>query len=153
VAILRVGSTIPSHLTPGTSLFTKQNTRLGEMVGNLEIPNPTPATWPRPARRSASGTIGTAATRLDKGDRKMATYHIDSEKLEAVANAYAEFEPNASTPDIEAYICADWNEGQEHQDWIQRSRTGSPPEYSRTTNQPSSPNSPLLWGCIRCPGG
>jgi len=48
----------------------------------------------------------------------MATYHIDSEKLEAVANAYAEFEPNASTPDIEAYICADWNEGQEHQDWI-----------------------------------
>ena len=45
-------------------------------------------------------------------------YTIDREKLEAVVNVYSESEPNVSTADVEAYICGDWPEGQEHQDWI-----------------------------------
>jgi len=45
-------------------------------------------------------------------------YHIDPERLEAIVNAYAEFEPNVETATVEAYLLYDWSEGQEHQDWL-----------------------------------
>jgi len=45
-------------------------------------------------------------------------YHIDAERLESIVNAYAEYEPNVSTADVEATLLYDWPEGQEHQDWL-----------------------------------
>jgi hypothetical protein len=46
-------------------------------------------------------------------------YQIDDEKLEAVADIVNRETDPAATPDlIRSHICADWSEGQEHQDWI-----------------------------------
>ena len=49
----------------------------------------------------------------------MATYHIDSEKLERVTEIVnRETDPAATSDLIESEICADWNEGDEHQAWV-----------------------------------
>ena len=46
-------------------------------------------------------------------------YTIDSDKLTAVTGIInAETDPAATEDLIEAEICADWNEGDEHQEWI-----------------------------------
>ncbi len=49
----------------------------------------------------------------------MSTYHIDSEKLAQVTEIInRETDPAATEHLIETEICADWNEGDEHQEWI-----------------------------------
>jgi len=49
----------------------------------------------------------------------MATYHIDGEKLRRVIDIYTDqYEPKATDEDVRAFVLADWNEGQEHQDWL-----------------------------------
>jgi len=47
------------------------------------------------------------------------TYTIDDEKLDQVTEIVNRDTDPAATPDlIRSQICADWPEGQEHQDWI-----------------------------------
>ena len=47
------------------------------------------------------------------------SYTIDSDKLTAVTEIVnAETDPAATEASIELEICADWNEGADHQDWI-----------------------------------
>ena len=49
----------------------------------------------------------------------MNTYTIDAEKLAEVTRIFnAETDPKATADIVEAEICADWNEGAEHQAWI-----------------------------------
>ena len=49
----------------------------------------------------------------------MTNYRIDSEKLEQVtAIVNTETDPKVTETEIEAEICADWNEGDEHQEWV-----------------------------------
>lgn len=51
------------------------------------------------------------------GGREM--FRIDRDKLaEVVALFNAQVDPRAEDHIIRAEICADWNEGDEHQDWI-----------------------------------
>jgi hypothetical protein len=46
-------------------------------------------------------------------------YTIDSDKLRKVVDIVNdEIDPAATSEIVETEICADWNEGQEHQDWI-----------------------------------
>ena len=46
-------------------------------------------------------------------------YKIDSDKLEKVVEIFnRETDPAATDDLIEAEICADWNEGDNHQNWI-----------------------------------
>lgn len=46
-------------------------------------------------------------------------YKIDSDKLEKITELFNEqVDPKATEQLVEAEICADWHEGQEHQDWI-----------------------------------
>lgn len=46
-------------------------------------------------------------------------FHINAEKLTEVTKIVnAETDPKATESLIETEICADWNEGQAHQDWI-----------------------------------
>lgn len=46
-------------------------------------------------------------------------YTIDSEKLEEVTRIFNnETDPAATEELVESEICADWNEGDEHQAWI-----------------------------------
>jgi len=46
-------------------------------------------------------------------------FHIDSDKLARVTEIVnRDTDPRVTEDEIEAEICADWNEGQEHQDWI-----------------------------------
>ena len=46
-------------------------------------------------------------------------YKIDSDKLDRVIALFNDQVDPAATDDlIEAEICADWNEGEEHQAWI-----------------------------------
>ena len=47
------------------------------------------------------------------------TYKISSEKLEAVVKLFNEqVDPKATDELVRSEICADWNEGDEHQEWI-----------------------------------
>ncbi|MCP4567944.1 MAG: hypothetical protein GY841_10230 [FCB group bacterium] len=47
-------------------------------------------------------------------------YHIDAEKLEQVTDIVNnETDPAATAELVKAEICADWNEGDEHQAWIE----------------------------------
>lgn len=49
----------------------------------------------------------------------MKYYTIDSEKLDKVTSLFNDqVDPQATSDLVESEICADWNEGQEHQDWI-----------------------------------
>ena len=49
----------------------------------------------------------------------MSDYHIDREKLAKVVEIFNnETDPAATDDLIETEICADWNEGDEHQAWI-----------------------------------
>ena len=49
----------------------------------------------------------------------MATYQIDSAKLAQVTEIVnRETDPAATEHLVESEICADWNEGDEHQNWI-----------------------------------
>lgn len=49
----------------------------------------------------------------------MKKYTISSDKLDEVAEIFnRETDPKATTDLIETEICADWNEGKEHQDWV-----------------------------------
>ena len=53
-----------------------------------------------------------------KGEAAM-DYRIDREKLEVVtALLNQQVDPRAEEHVVEATICGDWHEGQEHQDWI-----------------------------------
>jgi len=53
-------------------------------------------------------------------------FTIDSDKLSQVTNLFNEqVDPAATESLIRTEICADWNEGTEHQDWID---TASPQE-------------------------
>ena len=46
-------------------------------------------------------------------------FKIDREKLEAVTRIMNnETDPAVTEEIVEAEICADWNEGEEHQEWI-----------------------------------
>jgi hypothetical protein len=46
-------------------------------------------------------------------------FYISAEKLaEVVCIFNAETDPSATDELVEAEICADWNEGDEHQEWI-----------------------------------
>jgi hypothetical protein len=46
-------------------------------------------------------------------------YTIDREKLEEVVTIFnRETDPAATDELVEREICADWNEGEEHQEWI-----------------------------------
>jgi len=46
-------------------------------------------------------------------------YSISSEKLQAVTEIFNADNGVTETPElVENNICADWNEGAEHQDWI-----------------------------------
>jgi broad-specificity NMP kinase len=46
-------------------------------------------------------------------------FTINSEKLEKVVNLVnREIDPRATNDVVEQMICADWNEGEEHQDWL-----------------------------------
>ena len=46
-------------------------------------------------------------------------YQIDAEKLAKVVAIFnRETDPSATDDLIETEICADWNEGSEHQEWI-----------------------------------
>lgn len=46
-------------------------------------------------------------------------YKIEQDKLEKVVEIVNEkTDPKATAELIETEICADWNEGDEHQDWI-----------------------------------
>jgi hypothetical protein len=48
-------------------------------------------------------------------------YTIEQEKLEEVVRIFnQETDPQATEDLIESEICADWNEGDEHQAWIDR---------------------------------
>ena len=49
-------------------------------------------------------------------------YKISSEKLEAVVKLFNEqVDPKATDELVRSEICADWNEGDEHQEWIDSS--------------------------------
>jgi len=51
--------------------------------------------------------------------RRKTMYKIDSDKLEKVVAIFnRETDPRATNEEIEAEICADWHEGDEHQAWI-----------------------------------
>jgi len=53
-------------------------------------------------------------------------YKINSDKLEKVVALFnSQIDPKATDELIEGEICADWNEGAEHQAWID---TASPRE-------------------------
>ena len=46
-------------------------------------------------------------------------YTIDQDKLKAVTTIFnRETDPEATEELVKSEICADWNEGREHQDWI-----------------------------------
>ena len=50
------------------------------------------------------------------------TYKISSEKLDAVVKLFNEqVDPKATDELVRSEICADWNEGDEHQEWIDSS--------------------------------
>jgi len=52
----------------------------------------------------------------------MSSFTIDQEKLESVISIYNnEVDPSATDEVIEETILADWNEGDEHQEWIDAS--------------------------------
>ena len=47
------------------------------------------------------------------------SYKIDSAKLEAVVDIFnRETDEKATEELVESEICADWNEGEEHQQWV-----------------------------------
>lgn len=49
-------------------------------------------------------------------------FTIDTEKLAEVVRIFnSETDPDATDDLIESEICADWNEGAEHQEWIESS--------------------------------
>ena len=53
----------------------------------------------------------------------MSNYTIDAEKLTKVVEIVnLETDPTATDELIEAHICADWHEGDEHQRWIDSAR-------------------------------
>ena len=88
----------------------------------------------RVIRADGSGTATTAATleglkdaserawadyREEKDAMSEGNYNIDADKLAAVTEIVNAMTDPAATEDlIEAEICADWNEGDEHQQWI-----------------------------------
>lgn len=46
-------------------------------------------------------------------------FKISKEKLEQVTRIFnSETDPKATSELVEKEICADWNEGEEHQEWI-----------------------------------
>ncbi len=46
-------------------------------------------------------------------------YKLDSEKLDEVTRLFnQQVDPRATEELVKAEICADWNEGDEHQEWI-----------------------------------
>ena len=46
-------------------------------------------------------------------------YRIDRDKLEEITRILnRDVDPEVTEDVVEAEICADWHEGQEHQDWI-----------------------------------
>lgn len=48
-------------------------------------------------------------------------YTIDQDKLEKVVKIFnEETDPAATEGLVKSEICADWNEGDEHQDWIDK---------------------------------
>ena len=52
----------------------------------------------------------------------MSNFHIDDDKLAKVVEIFnRETDPAATDELIELEICADWNEGDEHQEWIDTS--------------------------------
>jgi hypothetical protein len=51
-------------------------------------------------------------------------YTIDREKLEEVtAILNAETDPRVTESEVQAHICGDWHEGDEHQEWINSAST------------------------------
>lgn len=55
-------------------------------------------------------------------------YTIEDDKLEKVVRIFnQETDPKATDELIKTEICADWNEGEEHQDWI---NTATPQEIA-----------------------
>lgn len=49
----------------------------------------------------------------------MLYYEISDEKLNKVTEIFnKETNPEVTAEKIKAYICADWSEGDEHQEWI-----------------------------------
>ena len=47
------------------------------------------------------------------------TYKINSDKLANVVSLFnTQVDPEATDDVLETEICADWNEGEEHQDWL-----------------------------------
>ncbi len=56
------------------------------------------------------------------------TYTISNEKLDEVTRIFnQETDPKATEELVKSEICADWHEGQEHQDWID---TATPAEIA-----------------------
>ena len=54
----------------------------------------------------------------------MKYYTIDSDKLAAVTRIVnQDTDPRATEDLIETQICADWNEGAEHQSWIDNAKS------------------------------
>ena len=45
-------------------------------------------------------------------------YIISAEKLQAIVDAYSEYEPNVHSDDVEKTLTYDWPEGEEHQEWL-----------------------------------
>jgi len=47
------------------------------------------------------------------------SYTIQQNKLEEITRIYnQQVDPKATEDTVQAEICADWNEGDEHQEWI-----------------------------------
>ena len=64
-----------------------------------------------------TGVISIAIDRMRRQEMKM--FHIDTDKLTDVIDAFNEqVDPAATDADITNTITADWNEGAEHQQWI-----------------------------------
>ena len=107
----------------------------------------------RVIRADGSGTATTAATleglkdavakawaayREEKDTMTEGSYTIDSDKLTAVTEIInAETDPAATDGLIELEICADWNEGAEHQEWIDSAEPREIAEWLATFYQES----------------
>ena len=47
------------------------------------------------------------------------THKIDNDKLDEVTRIYnRDVDPDTTREELEAYICADWLEGEDHQQWV-----------------------------------
>lgn len=57
--------------------------------------------------------------RQTKQETRIMQYTIDSNKLEAIVSLVnSQLDPKATKDIVRSEICADWNEGDEHQRWI-----------------------------------